>query len=1169
MMMGVKKNVSVYTLSIVMLLLAAAVTCFSVIKSREVKQCIAVQTGILAEQSHYMEQIQNFCDVSDDLSKQAAYFAATGETEYLARYWETAQQVPWGGLQEQKLKQMGLPDQAMETAETVKKVFGSLSREEAWALRLMADSLGMDEKEMPDGIRTVILGPVEQLMEADQKRHAALGYLFGKEYQLQRQELRSYTRQFQQLLAEQFQSRLAGSVAEMQTAQHIVNLLDRGLLLLLVLYVTVFFLLVLRPFKKYAAAIEQLGESKLSGLRPNGSKESILFADTFNRIYSGFVENEKALEKERFRFRMAVDNTQVIVFEYDFITDVYSGYGNLEEIHGKGPDTTERVIPQFVKKHLGEMVEPRYLNQVLDIFDSRSFVAAELRVRTDPQNDSYIWTRVTANPIQDENGKNVRLIGKITNIASEKEKELALEDLKMRDSLTGLYTREAGVRLARDYMANKPGDEICGIFLLDMDDFEEINREAGSAFADAILQETAGILRDMTGPEDYQIRLGGDEFMLFIKNCPKSRAAVLGPRIAAEIQTLSGREAKDRRISASIGMCVTEVIDEYDGLYRCSESTLKYVKENRRGTAACYLDASNELGKRLIDLYPEKHEIDNIEHNSGKQGALLSYALELLEKSRNLDDAVYLLLARAGRTCGLARIMIAEVNMEYLTCRYLYQWTTADLKRLPANTYYMTADQMQRLIASYENGFSQEYSVQQPQRACSILHTAIWNRGSYEGFMSFESAQPGYSWSEDEKQLLKELSNVISSFVLKAKADAISRAKTEFLSRMSHEIRTPMNAISGMTEIALQTLNDRDKVKNCLEKIKNSNAYLLELINDILDMSRIESGKVELRPVAVLPEEKLGELTELLAPQFQEKGIHFTVRTEFDLHRPIAVDFLRMNQVLINLLGNALKFTEPGGRVVLTVKQLDSIETDDGKPDAGECGTTFRFSVTDTGIGIPEEARQRIFNAFEQADNDTAANYGGTGLGLSISSRLIQMMGGRIEVNSKVGEGSEFFFTLFFPSADLDDREETAEAGLQPVFEERPELLTQGRRILLVEDNDLNREIAETVLTMHGFEVEHAENGKAALDLFAQRPAGSYDAILMDIRMPVMDGLEATRRIRLLEKEDSRTIPIIAMTANAFDEDMRKSIESGMNGHLSKPLDIGLLLEILQDTFKK
>ena len=1153
--MGLKRNISVHTLSVVMLLLAAAVTCFSVVKSREVEQCMEDQTEILAEQGGYMEQIQRFCDVADDLSKQAGYFAATRDTEYLDRYWETVEQAEWRSVWYEGLKQMDLPPKAREAAETVKNLTDSLAEKEIWSMRLIADGLDMDVEMLPEGIGAVRLGPVERQMTADQKRRAARGCLFGKEYQVLREAQRSSTRQFQQLLAEQFQRRLSESVSNMQSAQQTVNLLDRSLLVLLLLYVAVFFLLVLRPFQKYAAAIEQLGRSGLSGLRPNGSKEAILFADTFNRIYSEFVENEKALEKERFRFRLAVDNTHVIVFEYDYMTDVYSGYGNLVDMPGKSPDTAERVIPQFVRKHLEQMVEPRDFDRTLGILESKSFVALELRVKTDPKTDSYIWTRVTANPIQDEDGRNVRLIGKITSIASEKEKELALEDLKMRDSLTGLYTREAGVRLAREYMACKQEDEICGIFLLDMDDFEQINREEGSAFADAILQETAGILRDMTGPGDYQIRLGGDEFMLFIKNCPKSRATVLGPQIAQEIRRLSGEDAKERRISVSIGMCVTEVIDEYEGLYRCAESTLKYVKENRRGTAACYLDTSHELGKRLIDLYPEQHEIDRIEHTSGRQGALLSYALELLEKSRNLDDAVYLLLARAGRTCNLSRIMIAEVDTEYLTCRYLYQWGTDAMERQPANIYYMTQEQLQRLVRSYVNGFSQEYSLQEPKKPCSILHTAVWNRGNFEGFMSFETVRPGYAWSEEEKQLLKELSNVISSFVLKAKADSISRAKTEFLSRMSHEIRTPMNAISGMTEIALRSLNDRDQVQNCLEKIKRSNAYLLGLINDILDMSRIESGKVELRPAAALPEEKLEELTEMLAPQFQEKGIRFEVEAGFDRNRPIAVDFLRLNQVMINLLGNALKFTEPGGCVTLAVKQLEATEK----------GTTLRFSVSDTGIGIPVEAQQRIFNAFEQVDKNTSANYGGTGLGLSISSRLIQMMGGRLEVRSREGEGSEFLFTLFFPSAKLDGG---GEAALLKSLTAGPEQIAAGCRILLVEDNDLNREIAETVLTMHGYKVEHAPNGKVALDLFAQRPAWYYDAVLMDIRMPVMDGLEATRRIRLLKKEDSRAIPIIAMTANAFDEDMKKSMESGMNGHLSKPLDIDRLLDMLQSAFQ-
>ena len=353
-------------------------------------------------------------------------------------------------------------------------------------------------------------------------------------------------------------------------------------------------------------------------------------------------------------------------------------------------------------------------------------------------------------------------------------------------------------------------------------------------------------------------------------------------------------------------------------------------------------------------------------------------------------------------------------------------------------------------------------------------------------------------------------------------AEHANNAKSDFLSRMSHEIRTPMNAIIGMTGIAIQEKQDSQKVEDCLHKIDSSSQYLLSLINDILDMSKIESGKMKLENGIFSMKQLLEGVYNLIEPQTMEKNIEFT--REFVISEEwVTGDSLHLNQVLINLLGNAVKFTPRGGHIRLKAVQ---------KP-AGEGMVKTTFSVRDDGIGVSSENRQRIFRSFEQASDDTSRKYGGTGLGLAISDRLVRMMGGHIALESEENKGSDFSFTLLQtvgkrPVEEDDKLTEGALAGLE------------GARILLVEDNELNLEIARTILEMQKCQVETALNGQEGVERFCESSEGYYDLILMDIRMPVMDGLEAAKLIRASGRTDARTVPIVAMSANAFEEDVKK-----------------------------
>lgn len=390
------------------------------------------------------------------------------------------------------------------------------------------------------------------------------------------------------------------------------------------------------------------------------------------------------------------------------------------------------------------------------------------------------------------------------------------------------------------------------------------------------------------------------------------------------------------------------------------------------------------------------------------------------------------------------------------------------------------------------------------------------------------------------------------------KAEETSRAKADFLSRMSHEIRTPMNAIIGLSSVASLSKEATPSIRASLEKINSSAQFLLSLVNDILDMSKIENGKmhISLAPVNLCA---LAEhLKSMFGIQADEKLIRFSV--DCQAKAVVVADEVRLQQVFANLLSNAFKFTDAGGTVTLGLKELARTDKQ----------ITVRFSVQDNGAGIREEDIERIFASFEQAA-ENRRNAQGTGLGLAISSNLVRLMGGKLEVKSTLGQGSMFYFVLDLPLYDAKEevdgplmREETTAKHDKPVLSQELE----GARALLAEDNDLNAEIAVALLEMEGTEVVHVVNGQEAVDRFAESEPGFFDFILMDVQMPVMNGLEATAQIRALEKADARTIPIVALTANTFQEDRDNAAEAGMNAFVPKPFDAQQLYETLRELIR-
>ena len=382
-----------------------------------------------------------------------------------------------------------------------------------------------------------------------------------------------------------------------------------------------------------------------------------------------------------------------------------------------------------------------------------------------------------------------------------------------------------------------------------------------------------------------------------------------------------------------------------------------------------------------------------------------------------------------------------------------------------------------------------------------------------------------------------------------------SLAKSQFLFNMSHDIRTPMNAIIGYTTLALKA-DCSPQVKEYLEKIEASSGHLLALINDILEMSRIESGRIELEFVPADLTAVFDGMRDLFAEQMKQKKMDFQVHTNQIQNRYVWCDRKNLNRVLLNLLSNAYKFTPEGGQVIASIYESG----------AGENGySTYEIRVQDSGIGMSREFADRMFHAFERERTSTVSSIEGTGLGLSITKSIIDLMGGTIEVITAPGNGTQIVISLKFQLAKESDVPDSEKGGGSAEAEanEEEEVDFSTKRLLLVEDNLINMEIANMILSQAGFTVETAENGLVAVDMVMEAEAGYYDAIMMEIQMPVMDGLTATRAIRNLPDPDKACVPILAMTANAFKEDVEAAAAAGMQAHIAKPIDVGVMMKTL------
>jgi len=555
-----------------------------------------------------------------------------------------------------------------------------------------------------------------------------------------------------------------------------------------------------------------------------------------------------------------------------------------------------------------------------------------------------------------------------------------------------------------------------------------------------------------------------------------------------------------------------------------------------------------------------------------KQQKLMAGISKSFISKEPMDKLINEALKEMGIFMKASRVLIAEMDKNSDGSRLAYSWLgserwqlkqdQSDFKEIIKSSFPKFIPETGYITAVCCNDisteFSGKYKIFEKADIKSFIWAPVYVDGEFWGLISVEDCEHNKAWSESDIQLVGTVSSAIAGAVArdiidKAKNDALeqavqaSKAKGNFLANMSHEIRTPMNAIIGMTSIGKKS-GDLQKKDYAFEKIENASTHLLGVINDILDMSKIEANKLELSPVTYNFENMLQKAVNVIYFRIDERRQTFSVHVDERIPRFLIGDEQRLVQVVTNLLSNAVKFTPEQGSISLNASFVSE--------ENELC--TIQIEVSDSGIGISDEQQKRLFNSFEQAESGTSRKFGGTGLGLAISKRIVELMGGRIWVNSELDKGSTFGFTIQAVKGHADSMKSEQEGLKQEKTDQ-----FKDRTILLAEDVDINREIMLSLLEPTSVNIECAENGSEAVKKFSSSP-DKYDMIFMDVQMPEMDGHEATKLIRAMDNEWAAKIPIVAMTANVFREDIEKCLAAGMNEHIGKPLDINDVLEKLR-----
>ena len=909
------------------------------------------------------------------------------------------------------------------------------------------------------------------------------------------------------------------------------------------------------------------------------------------------LEKQRKLNEEKERYRLAVKSTNDAFFTFHPET------GSIEIMNSL--DDGEYEAARFWDLFRRNSANPEAVDAIEQAVSRMQETSIQVEAVTErlPQGR---WFEVSSSRVQDADNGQDCMVCVIHDIDGRKRREIEAARKQELDPATTAYRLEPGMNAIAAARASAAAGQLA---VIDIDDFANIVRDYGISFGDVLLNELTKLMRtfsrDKGGAGTVLVRAGADQFISWVPGKSAEQAVA----DLTELQRLFAQLVRPGvlRLGFHAGIASSEGAKSASDLVRRARVALRVSAERCSGCVSW--EPSMDAAYTPISFNP----ISSFGHVEDM--GLPALTLNLLDRRLSVAAGMDLLVRRLNEKLDVVNVFITSFQEDYQTAsvRYFFdpipgidEGAVFPLSREAIDTLQRFGEQG----LEHPVGEMPIFAMCEEVRACCCgVAFPMMNAGKYSGSVFFLT-DVGHDFDDAAANTLREVGTIIQNRINQEDLDQSAQAKSDFLARMSHEIRTPMNGIIGMTEIALKPEQSDERRVDCLNKVHASSLYLLDLLNGILDMTKIENDKMLLGDAPFSMSHVVEELNAVSAGRLAARNQKLIVdmRTQHDWFMG---DALRLNQVLINLVGNAVKYSHDGGTITVTIEERaadgGSAGTLPASCEAAEAGaqaaeeatadalsasceaveagaqtmgeaaadalpTTYEaaessaqitgggsgtvnvyFAVADEGVGIAEKDIERIFAKFEQVDT-TDARQQGTGLGLAISNRIVLMMGDRIRANSRLGHGSTFYFEIPLTIADAADKSSCANAE-QVDF--------TGKHALVAEDNELNMEIITYVLDDMGFTVDKATNGQEAVDAFEQSPAGRYDIVLMDVMMPVMDGLTAAHRIRGLGRADAADVPIVATSANAFAEDVKRSLASGMNAHVSKPIDPAKLAKVL------
>ena len=923
------------------------------------------------------------------------------------------------------------------------------------------------------------------------------------------------------------------------------NLLQVGYIMIAAFFVLGIVILIIvlgfvvEPFKRLLTSVRG-GITGLRNYKPSNVKEIDELQSVIKELTEQDIQSANLLKEEKERYKIAVESSQDIFYSYRIEEE------KLEIVNSKD-FTGVWDKEQFLEEYARINIDAQDYEKFLELFETKeNNFTSQIRIRGKGERP-YHWVEISGRRVNDIEGEERRIVGCIRNIHQEKMLQQERVAKKLLDSVTGYYRFEVGKTSLDELIEQKMNGSL---LLVRIDHFRDITAEFGLTFGDVIIEELSILFSkccERLNDTRYKIKIraGEDSLLAFISEPDAEKIRNEMVTLANDFSSLVHQEQLALHIHCGFAPfgeteSAAEVISRTK--LACEEA------KNRKVNFVEYEEVMNKNAKPK-----EFDEIRSVGYP--KDMPLASLISNLFDHYGSITVALDMLACRLRRKIRLDNLIVTTLRDEYKLHEVVYSYQPIKGMENWDGIIDSPKGQYDSLQVSMEHNVL--HSAREGVRIVSELRNTAFDTEGIVIHMSDNRHYIGSIWilgstkmllrNEEECKALREIGCVIQNRMNQEYYNKSSKAKADYLARMSHEIRTPMNGIMGMLEIALMEGQSEEKKEDCLRKIKNTSSYLLGLLNDILDMSRIESGNIELIHMEFDMERLISNIEDMLRVKINEYGHDFTKNISL-IHTNFIGDEFHLCQILINLLDNAIRYTNRGGNVELTIKETL------GEDDSSE----LYFEIKDNGVGISEENQTIIFQSFEQVQTDLTKSQG-TGLGLSISNHLVRLMDGEINLESKAGEGSKFYFSIRLPFVSCDTHSEN---------KGEETLDFAGKRILVAEDNDLNLEIAKTILESYQIKVDEARDGQEAFDKFISSDAGYYNLILMDIVMPNMNGLDATRKIRNSEHPDAETIPILAMSANAFEEDRKRSLSMGMNAHISKPVNVAELELYLKQYMK-